>query len=260
VTISYLVCATPRSGSTLLCETLRDTGIAGNPLEFFEAVPETGLPRQPLDYLAGLDDPAARALIADAPPHPVAPYSDVRGVTDYAEHLEKVRRLGTTANGVFGAKIMWAHLEDLGRRLGSDDLTRLVDDLFGRPRFVWVRRADKVRQAVSLWRAMQTQSWRAENAPAAPGEPQFSFAAVHHLVGLLTAHDAAWGRFLAERSSAVLELTYEDIATDLAGPLRRTLEHIGVTPPNRALAARPTTRRQADERSDAWAEAYASRL
>jgi trehalose 2-sulfotransferase len=32
---SYLICATPRSGSSLLCEALRNTGLAGNPDEYF---------------------------------------------------------------------------------------------------------------------------------------------------------------------------------------------------------------------------------
>jgi LPS sulfotransferase NodH len=258
MTVSYLVCATPRSGSTLLCETLRDTGVAGNPLEFFEAVPETGVPRRPLDYLAGLDDPDARGLIADTRPREVPWYSDVRGVADYREHLERVRRWGTTGNRVFGAKIMWAHLVDLGRRLGEDDLPALVDAQFDRPRFVWVRRADRVRQAVSLWRAMQTQSWRAENERPT-GEPQFSYAAIDHLVSLLEGQDAAWARFFAAASGAVLSLTYEDIAADLGAALARTLDHIGVTSPGDALCL-PSMRRQSDERSDAWAEAYAARL
>ena len=34
-TISYMICATPRSGSTLLCEALRNTGLAGYPDEYF---------------------------------------------------------------------------------------------------------------------------------------------------------------------------------------------------------------------------------
>jgi trehalose 2-sulfotransferase len=256
VSVSYLVCATPRSGSTLLCETLAETGVAGNPLEFFEALPQTGVPRRPLDYLTGVDDPQALALIDRSPPHEAPPYSDVRGIADYAKHLANVRRTGTTANGVFGAKIMWAHLVDLGRRLGREDLPALVDDLFDRPRFVWVRRGDTVRQAVSLWRAMQTQSWRAENAPTA-GEPEYSYAALHHLVTLLTTHDAAWERFFGAAGGAVLTLTYEEIAGDLAAALDQTLAHIDVTPPSGALDALPPMRRQADERSDAWAEAYA---
>jgi LPS sulfotransferase NodH len=259
-TASYLVCATPRSGSTLLCETLRATGVAGNPLEFFEAVPETGMPRRPLDYLAGLEDPEALGLIEGAPPHEPPPYSDLRGLASYSEHLEYVHRTGTTANGVFGAKVMWAHLVDLGRQVGSDDLPALVDTLFDSPRFVWVRRADTVRQAVSLWRAMQTQSWRAENEPAA-GEPRYSYAALHHLVELLGGHDAAWERFFAAAGGGrVLTLTYEDVASDLAGALRRTLDHIGVAPPPGALDAVPNMRRQADERSDEWAAAYARGL
>jgi hypothetical protein len=51
---SYLVCATPRSGSTLVCQALKATRVAGNPEEYFEAVPGTGIPRVPVDYLAGL--------------------------------------------------------------------------------------------------------------------------------------------------------------------------------------------------------------
>jgi LPS sulfotransferase NodH len=38
---SYLVCATQCSGSTLLCELLKGTGVAGCPEEFFEAVRDT---------------------------------------------------------------------------------------------------------------------------------------------------------------------------------------------------------------------------
>jgi LPS sulfotransferase NodH len=251
---SYLVCATPRSGSTLLCETLRETGVAGNPLEFFEALPETGEPRRPLDYLAGVDDPEVIELIAGAPPHPAPWYSDLRGIAAYEQHLERVREWGTTANGVFGTKIMWAHLEDLGRRLGAADLHELVDSVFDAPRLIWVRRTDTVRQAVSLWRAMQTQSWRAENETAT-GEPRYSYAALRHLVALLEAHDAAWERFLAAVEPRVLALTYEEIATDPGAAVRRTLAHIGV---ERAEPREvPVMRRQADGRSDHWADRYA---
>jgi len=255
VTASYLVCATPRSGSTLLCETLRGTRVAGNPLEFFESRPGTRVPRHPPDYLAGLEDQEARDLIEHVPPKEVPWYSDLRGAATYAEHLDNVRRWGTSANGVFGAKIMWAHLEDLGRQVGSPDLHALVDTLFDRPACIWVRRVDTVRQAVSMWRAMQTQSWRAENEPGV-GEPKYSFAALRHLVELLAGYDAAWERLFATRDH-VLTLTYEDIASNLPAALERTLDHIGVALPAAALEALPTMRRQADERSDAWAAAYA---
>jgi LPS sulfotransferase NodH len=259
---SYLVCATPRSGSTLLCEALAVTGVAGRPYEFFEALPTTGIPRRPLDYLEGLDDPAALALVADAPPHRPPPYSDLRGIRRYAQHLERARRLGTTPNGVFGAKIMWAHLEPLAAQTAGEygglELRDLLRALFDDPRYVWVRRGDTIRQAVSLWRAMQTQTWRAENDSSQDGhEPRYSFPALRHLVELLTAQDAAWERFFANSGSHVLALSYEDVAADLGGALEQTLGHIGVTAPPGEPAPAAPTRRQADEVSDAWVAAYA---
>ena len=48
--LSYLVCATQRSGSTLLCELLKGTEVAGVPDEFFEGLRATGIPRQPRQY------------------------------------------------------------------------------------------------------------------------------------------------------------------------------------------------------------------
>ena len=47
---AYLVCATPRSGSTLLCRALTATGVAGRPEEYFEARPATSRPPEPRDY------------------------------------------------------------------------------------------------------------------------------------------------------------------------------------------------------------------
>jgi LPS sulfotransferase NodH len=64
--LSYLICATPRSGSTLLCAALDDTGIAGHPEEHFEVLLETGRQRQPRDYFQRSNDPEVWALLDDA--------------------------------------------------------------------------------------------------------------------------------------------------------------------------------------------------
>ena len=244
--VSYLVCATPRSGSTLLCEGLKATGVAGRPEEYFEALPATGRPRTPDDYLADLDDPEAHALLGAAPSPEAPPYSSLHDVEAHEDHLARVRAWGTTPNGVFGAKVMWGHVADPAA-------------LYPRARYVWVRRRDIVRQAISFWRALQTQSWREEGAPGAGGpEPQYRFSAVRHLVDLLASHDAAWARFFDGRT--VLELTYEEIAADLPRALERTLEHLGVERPRDWPPALPAMRRQADGMSDIWAKAYARDL
>ena len=59
--LSYLVCATPRSGSTLLCQALDSTGVAGHPEEYFEALRKSGRPRRPQEYF----DPDRHANIIE---------------------------------------------------------------------------------------------------------------------------------------------------------------------------------------------------
>src|SRR5579875_3648135 len=151
--LSYIVCSTPRSGSTLLCELLKSTGVAGRPEEYFEARAATGLPPHPGEYLEGLPPTGAGVRADDTPPDP-APYSDLRDMKDYAAHLERSRRLGTTDNGVFGTKLMWRNLDDL-RALATTlpqyaDLEshELLERLFGSPLYVWMSRRDKARQAI----------------------------------------------------------------------------------------------------------------
>jgi trehalose 2-sulfotransferase len=157
-----------------------------------------------------------------------------------------VRAWGTTPNGVFGAKVMWGHVADPAA-------------LFPGARYVWVRRQDTVRQAVSLWRALQTQSWRDEGSNHdARAHAEYSFSALRHLVDMLSDHDAAWGRFFADVPA--LQLSYEEIASDLLGALERTLAHLGIDRPRDWPPALPTMRRQADELSERWAGAYARDL
>ena len=51
---SYIVCATPRSGSTLVCHALEETGVAGRPEEYFEALRHSGRPRRPRRCWSGV--------------------------------------------------------------------------------------------------------------------------------------------------------------------------------------------------------------
>src|SRR3954468_20227873 len=110
---SYLVCATQRSGSTLLCESLGSTGVAGRPEEFFEARVRTGRPRTAAGYCRGPGAPDIGDILGDPEKLGRAPdYSSLDGISDYAEHLERSFPLGTTPTRGLGAKLMWGHVED----------------------------------------------------------------------------------------------------------------------------------------------------
>ena len=58
----YLVCASQRSGSTLLVESLAATGVAGRPQEFFQYYPSSSLSPQPREWFAGVDGMTTRML------------------------------------------------------------------------------------------------------------------------------------------------------------------------------------------------------
>ena len=197
--LSYLVCATPRSGSTLLCHELDQTGVAGHPEEYFEALRHSGLPRRPHEYF----DPDRHANIVERlafremPDGTAAAPSPLWHPETYDEYLTWALAEGTTPNGVFGAKLMWGYLGDFAELLrGIEGMTgRPLPELLARAfpglRYVQITREDKVRQAGALWKAVQTQAWKREagSETSSAVEPVFSFRAINYLVRLLTAHD-----------------------------------------------------------------------
>src|SRR3712207_824557 len=100
-----LVCATPRSGSTLLCHLLDQTRVAGHPEEYFEALLHSGLPRRPHEYF----DPERHANIVERlafreMPDRASTPSELWRPETYDRYLAWALDEGTTPNGVFGAK------------------------------------------------------------------------------------------------------------------------------------------------------------
>ena len=152
---SYLVCATPRSGSTLLCHLLDQSGVAGHPEEYFEALRHSGVPRRPHEYFdaerhANIMERLAFREMPDGPaPEPNPLWRPDR----YDRYLEWALEQGTTENGVFGAKLMWGYLGDFATLLRGieGNAGRPVPELLARTfpdlRYVQITREDKVRQA-----------------------------------------------------------------------------------------------------------------
>jgi LPS sulfotransferase NodH len=277
--LSYLICATPRSGSTLLSQALRDTGIAGCPEEHFEVLLETGQRRQPRDYFQRSNDPEVWVLLDDPE------FQDVLGEYGgrYAEHparrdpswhppdferlLEEALRKGTTENGVLGTKIMWAYFRDfvrLARRTpGLENVSPCEVPASVLPslrKFVWIRRRDTTRQAISLWKALQTQEWRRDTEEDVGGQGlRFSFAAVDHLKLRIEEHNAAWQVYFERCGIEPLRVVYEEFVEAYEESVLGLLEDIGIPLPKGFTVVEPKMRRQADETSDKWVRLYHQR-
>jgi trehalose 2-sulfotransferase len=264
----YLVCATPRSGSTLLCETLEATGMAGRPREYFEELKETGVPRRPREYFWGLRSPEViRLLPAEAQLDRDSERRATWSRDEYAEHFCAALRAGTTGNGVFAAKVMWSYFPDflelmrgIPRFAGMDDGS-LLSSAFPDLGYVFISRSDKVRQAVSLWRALQTWVWReATNAPAEEPVPArrvvYSFDAIGHLLDQLRRQEDAWRGFFFRIGRRPLHLVYEEVASDPDAAALRVLDELRIPGERMRSSGQRRMGRQSDEISESWVQSY----
>ena len=257
---SYLICSTPRTGSSLLCDALAGTGVAGRPEEYFQFRARTGFPRRPQEYFEGAGDPEIFDILG-----PRSAVEDVEARYDpsrferYEEYLDWAVDAGTTPNGVFGAKVMWGYFNGFvtglrwalpgGRqRLAVPDL---VQSVFPNLTYITVSRRDKVGQAVSLWRALQTWSWSSEqNASRAVGDHlAYSHAAIAHLIREIDDHEFGWRAYFRECGVEPFEVVYEDFAARYEDTIREILRHVGLAGADTVRIAVPTRRKQADDLS-----------
>lgn len=254
--LAFLVCATQRSGSTLLCELLKGTEVAGVPDELFESLRSTGLPRQPRQYFEAPEVLDIASRLPPIDPGRAEQPGEFTGWFEYAVHR------ATTPNGVFGSKMMWNYFEDFRSRVrelaGMEDLpfSEALDRIFPHLRIVFVTRRDKVSQAVSLWRAIQTQKWRdTEDFGEESPEAQYDYRAIRHLVDELYRWDARWEDWFHATGRDPVRVVYEEFVGARAATLGRVLDALGIAPRELAGAKGPM-RRQADDLSQDWVERF----
>ena len=267
---SYLVCATPRSGSTLVCKALRETGVAGRPEEYFEALRSTGRPRSPEQYFAGVDD---RSIFDELGEGQTSAPPPAWSRTAYDRYLEWAMQAGTTDNGVFGAKLMWQYLGDFVGLLRNIPeyselpLSELLPAAFPNLTFVRVVRANKIRQAVSLWKAVQTASWSdsGETQQADDGyraflqqhkqQLRFHYRAISHLLEQTLAAEASWDAFFEHTHVKPVLVLYENFAADYEQSTINILDRLGLQPPA-DFSPEPRMRSQTDNINDDWAKRF----
>ncbi|BDX34750.1 hypothetical protein TUM20985_52970 [Mycobacterium antarcticum] len=250
---AYLVLASQRSGSTLLVESLRATGVAGEPQEFFQYLPTTSMSPQPRQWFDGVSDELILRLLdpLDEGKPDLAPPEIWR---DY------IRTVGRTPNGVWGGKLMWnqtplllQRAEGLPDRSGTGLLSAIRDVVGTDPVLVHVYRPDVVSPAVSFWRAVQTRVWRGRPDPVRDARAEYHAGAIAHVVTMLRDQEEAWRAWFAEEQIDPIDVSYPVLWRNLTEVVGTVLEALGLDP---RLAPAPVLERQADHRSDDWVDRY----
>jgi trehalose 2-sulfotransferase len=231
---AYLLFATPRTGSYYLCDALTQTGRAGRPSEYFGAHISESL--------------MARWLT------PI-----------WSDYVVRLQSESSTANNVFGAKLTWRHLQRLvdGLWLSNNcsldvaDVDELLGEAFPGLRYMWITRRDKVRQAVSFAKAIQTGNWsRLRGQSELRSTPHFDAAQVGRLLIRVRQDEERILGMLRHSQRPVMRLTYEDLVEERDGVVRDVLAFLGERWVGMARLGDPRLERQADATSEEWVARY----
>ena len=232
----YALCAVARSGAHLLCEGLRTTRRAGRPLQYFHQ-------NLAAKYAAryGLDAAGQFSLY-------------VRGIVAAT----------ATRNRVFGFRAEPWDLKNLVEQLsrcgdfGPAD-AREIDLLraaFPRLRCIQLTRQNKLRQAISKARAMQTDLWVAGTGKQPAAEAQFDPALISQCKEVAIKAEEMWTDFFRRNDIEPLAVSYEELCRDYRETIARILDFLQIRPPRGFDPGKPRTLKQADDLTEDWVRRY----
>ena len=244
------IASVERTGSTLLCSILRQTGAAGTPIEYLNIQTDnfarfreqSGVPRLKL-HLRPLG--ALRRKLGRRFAWRNIDWFSERSWHDY---LRAIAARRATDNGIFGIKMHWnqyrRHMLEFGLDVG----------FWGVP-VSWVRitRQDEIRQAISFVRADQTESWN--SSMTAKREPTYDADAIEAALERIQQENDAWSRYFADHGITPLHITYEQLTRDTDSTIRAIMDFVG-SPVDRVPAT--TTRSQSDGINAEWAGRFLS--
>jgi trehalose 2-sulfotransferase len=229
---SYLIFFTPRSGSYLLCEALTTSGLAGFPVEYFSA--------------AQMDRLGKRW-----------------GISRQSDYLETLFRNRTTANGVFGAKVTWRHFGAFVAKSRDIETCRalppavLASALLPDLRYVWLTRRDKLRQAISFSKALQSGVWSLTGpALADRRDPQYDPASITSLLQRIKDDEMQIRTYFSDNGIEPFTVVYEDFVSRYEPTCAELLKYLGVQLPEEFRLVTPTLTQQRDSQTEEWAQRY----
>lgn len=199
----FVLCTSPRSGSTLIASMLYATRIAGDPIEY--------LNNQWIKVHQQLNAPASQDF-------------------DILHYLREWETRRTSPNGVFGIKLHYHQM----RRAWRGRKESAAQYLKGYDKHLLLIRRDKVAQAVSLYRAINTQIWSSEDTAyldagaTVRNQPvEFNVTRIAELLAFLIKEEEGWRDYLKTNNLPFVEFFYEDFLADYSGASLALLKQLG---------------------------------
>jgi LPS sulfotransferase NodH len=233
------IAATHRCGSYLLCDLLESYG---------------GLPYAE-EYLNDNLLTARRLLRCG----PDVPNNTVLKQLD--EHCQREFG-GTMIKAMWPAFLTIFHPMAVALYEDPKRLNDVVNALFPGVRFLFVRRRDKIRQAVSFERALQTGVWR-QRVDAAPGDGHnvplhYSYRSILRCLRQLEEDESSWVEYFQNHQLNYHTIWYEDLVADREAVLQSALAYLGCKPVSETVPE-PGVRPVSDGVNADWADRFRKR-
>lgn len=243
---SYVICTSPRSGSTLLCALLAETGVAGYPGSHFH---QPSLARWLEVYqLTTVDFSSERDAL-------------------HAVFLA-ARQRGTGQNGIFGLRMQRGSFDYFISQTGfrypkeTNDVAR-IEAAFGKTLFIHLSRKDKLAQAISRVKAEQTGLWHRNSDGSErerlspPQEPRYDPEAIAHHMAELARFDEEWEQWFVKEGIQPLRIDYDRLSQQPQNTVAELLSALGMDPKHAKDITAPTAK-LADSTNSDWVRRFQS--
>ena len=199
ITKRYLICSSERSGSSLLADLLDRTSLAGRPLEYLN-----------MAYIEC--------------------YCKATNTTEVSRDIywNDLQRTRSTENGVFGVK---AHLSQIKQWLDSGDNNVIKKFLADFEYLIFIKRSDKLDQAISFYRAIVTGHWSSLHAkldPLPAKIPPFNALAISTALQHVIDSENNWKMLFDELKLTPIEIEYETLVSNVTSTIHGLLAKMGI--------------------------------
>ena len=218
---AYIIASSARSGSTFLARSLAQTGLLGAPSE------------------------ALNSKTND-----VQTFMTRFKVYSHAEYIAKLLAHRTSRNGVFGIKAHFHQFEAFLKKYPG--LLEALAPLS----YIYIERRDKVAQAVSMARALQTSQWSSQWRGISNPVLNYDREMIAKAMNEVELQSARWLQWFDLHKIEPIRVIYEELIDDPHTTVRAIVEQLGVQDDEPDEVQLPPVEKQGDDTNQEWIERF----
>lgn len=217
---SYIVASSYRSGSQYLCWRLWQTGLLGAPSEVLNPTSEMRV------------------------------FMNRFNTSSPADYIATLLARRMSRNGVFGMKAHFHHFEAFLKEYPA------LLDVLAPTTYIYISRDDKIAQAVSMAKALQTDAWTSRMEEGPKPVVVYDRDMIENCLADIERQDLTWRQWFEAHDVTPFQVTYDRLTSDAEGVVRDITELLGVQDDEPDEVDVPPAKKQADETNQEWIERF----